>query len=122
MIDLSVNQFSEEIEASNEIKIRDRLMFFSADKPAAQFERGTQRGGNYPCGSCGVHVDSMDDFAYCSNLTWRSLQELQAIVVKGMFHACMKRAAVYRMAGDFHGVLIFVIFVVNLAVKKFIHP
>ena len=63
-------------------------MFFSADKPAAQFERATQRGGNYPCGSCGVHVDSMDDFAYCSNLlTWRPLQELQAIAVKGV--SCM---------------------------------
>ena len=59
-------------------------MFFSADKPAAQFERGTQRGGNYPCGSCGVHADSMDDFAHCSDLTWRSTQELQTVAVKGI--------------------------------------
>jgi hypothetical protein len=92
-----VNKFSAEIEASNQIKIRDRLMFFSADKPAAQFERGTQRGGNYPCGSCGVHVDSMDDFAYCSNLTWRPLQELQDVAVKGMFMHEIKTAAVFQM-------------------------
>ena len=32
-------------------------------------------GGHFPCGSCGVHVQRMDDFAHCSSATWRSLAE-----------------------------------------------
>ena len=57
--------------------------FFNADKPAAQFERGTQQSGNYPCGSCGVHALHMDDFAHSSSLKWRSLDDLQTLILKG---------------------------------------
>ena len=43
------------------IEITDRLFFFLGDKPAAQFERDTQQGGYYKCGSCGCHANVMDD-------------------------------------------------------------
>lgn len=59
--------------------------FFYGDKPAAQFERGTQVGGHYPCGACGAHISRFDDFAHLSNLSWRSLQELQDLVTKGLY-------------------------------------
>lgn len=36
--------------------------FFTGDKPAAQFERGTQISGNYPCGA---HVVHFDDCVLC---------------------------------------------------------
>ncbi len=71
------------LTTENNIPITDRLMFFYGDKPAAQFERGTQVGGYYSCGSCGAHVERMDDFAYCATCKWRSLQELQTLVTKG---------------------------------------
>ena len=77
-----IQQMTEDILSGN-IVIKDILMLFSADKPAAQFERGTQLGGNYPCGSCGAHVLRMDDFSHCCLLKWRSLEELQSLAVKG---------------------------------------
>jgi len=45
-----------ELTTSSNITITDnKLVFFSADKLAAHFERRTQTGRHYPCGSCGVH-------------------------------------------------------------------
>ncbi len=76
-------ELSTEVTTQSGIPITDRLMFFYGDKPAAQFERGTQIGGHYPCGSCGTHIRRMDDFAYCMNCRWRSLQQLQTLATKG---------------------------------------
>ena len=78
-----IKQMNTELLTKENIAIRDQLIFFNADKPAAQFERGTQQGGNYPCGSCGVHALRMDDFAHSSSLKWRSLDDLQTLVLKG---------------------------------------
>ena len=36
------------------LDISDCLHFFCGDKPAQQFEMGTQRGGTYKCGGCGA--------------------------------------------------------------------
>ena len=58
-------------------------MFFYGDKPAAQFERGTQMGGHYPCGSCGTHIRRVYDFAHSTTCKWRSLKDLQTLVTKG---------------------------------------
>ena len=77
-----IHDMSEILSTSKGIPINDRLAFFYGDKPAAQFERGTQVGGNYPCGACGAHVRRYDDFAHLSDLSWRCLQELQALVTK----------------------------------------
>ena len=39
-------------------------MFFTGDKPAAQFEEGNTKlmGGHFPFGSCSVNVKQMDNF------------------------------------------------------------
>lgn len=80
-----ISQMNREVLTSQNIAVTDRLLFFSADKPAAQFERGTQIGGNYPCGSCGVHAQRMDDFSHSALLKWRSLEQLQSLALKGMY-------------------------------------
>ena len=48
-----LQELSQPITASNGEQIHDQLRFFCGDKPAQQFERGTQIGGTYKCGGCG---------------------------------------------------------------------
>ena len=48
-----LHDLSETITASNGVAVTDHLHFFIGDKPAAQFERGTQIGGTYKYGGCG---------------------------------------------------------------------
>lgn len=59
-----IQDMSTSLCTTSGVPITDKLKFFYGDKPAAQFERGTQIGGHYPCGSCGTHVSRFDDFAY----------------------------------------------------------
>ena len=73
------------IMASNGVEVTDRLHFFTGDKPAAQFERGTQIGGAYKCGGCGCKDTMMDDQAYALRCTLRSFGDLQGIAVSGTF-------------------------------------
>ncbi len=40
-------------------------------------------GGIYKCGSCGCSDVHMDDFAYACQCEWRSLADLQALVLAG---------------------------------------
>ena len=56
--------------------------FFTGDKPAAQFERGTQIGGTFKCGGCGCKDTLMDDQAH---VLWCPLREVQKIAVAGIF-------------------------------------
>ena len=76
-----IKEMSTALKSPNNISITDRLLFFSGDKPAAQFERGTQMGGNYPCGT---HIACFDDFARCAHNKWRSLQMIQTLATKGI--------------------------------------
>ena len=92
-----IQQSDTHLATSCNITITDnRLVFFGVDKPAAQFECGTQTGGNYPCGSCGVHKQCMDDYAYSSCCNWRSVKELQSPAttgnypIKTKFFTCME--------------------------------
>ena len=43
------------------IKIKDVLRFFHGDSPAAQFESGHSRGGNYICTACSMKANAFDD-------------------------------------------------------------
>ena len=79
-----INEINEPLQTKNGITIEDRLRFFMGDKPAAQFERGTQVGGHYPCGSCGTHVTRFDDFAHCCSNRPRMIKDLQKLVIEGM--------------------------------------
>ena len=78
-----LNSLSDSIPASNEVPIVDNLRFFVSDHPAKQFERGTQQGGKYKCGGCGVHESMMDDLAHTLQQPWRNLQEIQQIATQG---------------------------------------
>ncbi len=77
------------LETKKNIKINDKLTFFMGDKPAVQFERGTQMGGYFPCGSCGSHASRFTDFAHCSNAEVRSLADLQALATGGKILQCI---------------------------------
>jgi len=76
-------ELSDSIHNSHGIEITDTLRFFIGDHPAQQFERGTQVGGTYKCGSCGCPDSSMDDFARAGQCKWRSLADLQSLVLAG---------------------------------------
>ena len=80
-----LHDLSETITASNGVAVTDRLQFFIGDKPAAQFERGTQIGGTYKCGGCGCRDVMMDDQAHALRCTLRSFGDLQALAVSRFF-------------------------------------
>ena len=73
------------VSTSGGISIYDHLKLFTGDHPAAQFERGTQMGGVYKCGSCGCKDILMDDQAHALQCPWRSLAEIQSIATAGVF-------------------------------------
>ena len=52
-----LQELSLPVKASNGIEVNDCLRFLCGDKPAQQFERGTQIGGIYKCGGCGCKDD-----------------------------------------------------------------
>lgn len=65
------------VQSSSGIDVDDRLLFFIGDHPAQAFERGSQLGGNYKCGSCGCQSNRMDDLAHSFTCSWRPLHDLQ---------------------------------------------
>ena len=67
------------------IHVHDTIRYFTGDHPAADFERGTQQGGTYPCGGCGIHVDMIDDQPHALRLPTRSLSEIQKLATAGHF-------------------------------------
>ena len=67
------------------IQVHDKLRYFTGDHPAADFERGTQQGGLYPCGGCGIHADIIDDQPHALLLSTRSLSEVQSLATAGHF-------------------------------------
>ena len=73
------NQNSK-LTCSNGVLVQDRLMFFYGDKPpaAAQFEKGCQQGGEFPCATCGCSALRMDDLGHCFSLKWKNVQDVQA--------------------------------------------
>ena len=78
-----LHSLSESIQASNGVLVTDMLRFFVGDHPAKQYERGTQQGGKYKCGGCGVHEVMMDDLAHTLQHSWRSLYDIQHIAIAG---------------------------------------
>ena len=76
-------ELADPLETSQGITIRDKLLFFVGDHPAKQFERGTQSGGTYKCGGCGVKDVMMDDLAHTLQLPRRNLHILQQVATAG---------------------------------------
>lgn len=73
------------VTASNGVVIQDKLGFFVGDHPAQQFQRGTQQGGKFKCGGCGVRDTLFGDLAHTLQHPWRSIQDLHNIATAGKF-------------------------------------
>ena len=80
---MCIKELANCVHTSKGIPINDLLRFFYGDKPAAQFERGTQQGGHYPCGTCGSDARRFD-LAHCLSHKQRSFQCLQQVAIAGM--------------------------------------
>ena len=64
-----LQELSQPTVARNGVEIHDQLRFFCGDKPAQQFERGTQLGGTYKCGGCGVKDVMTQNLAHTLQLS-----------------------------------------------------
>ncbi len=91
-------ELSDGVSTSGGIEVDDTLRFFIGDHPAQQFERGTQIGGTCKCGSCGCEDVRMDDLAYACRCEWRSLADLQALMVAGKHGNKVKAFSGLRVA------------------------
>ena len=71
----------EDLELLNETiswkgaPIKDQMRLFKGDGPAAQFEAGQQKGGNFPCWGCSIHKSRISDFVHASSLPLISLND-----------------------------------------------
>ena len=74
-----LTELSRPILSSRGNEICDTLHSFCGDTPARQFERGTQLGGTYKCGSCGCKDTMMADLPHALEKKWRSLADLQSL-------------------------------------------
>ena len=57
------------------IAIHDKMRLFKGDGPAAQFEAGHQKGGNYPCWGCSIYKGDISNFVHASSLPLISLND-----------------------------------------------
>ena len=80
-----LQSLSEPISTASGLEIHDKMRFFIGDHPAQQFERGTQLGGTYKCGSCGTKDVMMDDLAHTLQHPLRNVKDLQEVAIKGVF-------------------------------------
>ena len=80
-----LRELEDTIAAPNGVPITDKMRFFCGDKPAQQFERGTQVGGAYKCGGCGCKDSVMQDLSHALQCTPRSLQDLQSLILAGKY-------------------------------------
>lgn len=75
------------MEESIGYDIIDVMRFFKGDSPAASFESGQQKGGNYFCFSCPVHADCVASLVHTFNLKHLSLQDRISHVLKSVSSA-----------------------------------
>ena len=85
-----LQELSQPVKASNGVEINDCLHFFCGDKPAQQFERGTQIGGIYKCGGCGCKDSMMMDLAHAFHHSWRPLAGIALAGRLGNKPECLK--------------------------------
>ena len=58
---------SELDQSCENIVLNDTMRFFHGDGPATSLEAGNQKGGNYFCPSCDVHLCLTDDIAHLTS-------------------------------------------------------
>ena len=78
-----LSSLSQPLLSSNGVEINDVLRFFVGDHKAIAFEQGAQCGGNFPCGTCGIHVSKFTDQTHALRLRVRSLQDIQNLATSG---------------------------------------
>ena len=78
-------ELAEPVFTSKGIEVHDTLRFILGDKKAASFEQGTQCGGNYRCGFCGIHVEKHYDQAHALHRNGRSLKDIQQCALNGTY-------------------------------------
>ena len=76
---------SQPVTTDSGIQICDVLRFFVGDHKAIAFEQGTQCGGNYSCGCCGIHVEKYVDQPHALRRKVRLLCDLQHHATMGRF-------------------------------------
>ena len=76
---------SNNTTTGNGLEIKDVLRFFVGDHKAIAFEQGAQCGGNFPCGTCGIHVSTFTDQTHALRRRVRSLQDIQNLPTSGRF-------------------------------------
>ena len=79
-----LSSLSEDIKCSNGVYVHDVLRFFIGDHKAVAFEQGTQCGGHYPCGCCGIQSEKHSDQSHALHKKVRSLQDLQNLAIGGI--------------------------------------
>lgn len=80
-----LQDLTNSVKSSTGIEIHDKVKFFFGDHPAKRFERGTQIGGRYKCGSCGCDSNRMDDISNAAICQWCSLEDIYKIATSGQF-------------------------------------
>ena len=80
-----LSSLSQPLISGNGVEINDVLRFFVGDHKAIAFEQGAQCGGNFPCGTCGIHVSKFTDQTHALRRRVRSLQDIQNLATSGRF-------------------------------------
>ena len=60
-------------------------MTICSSRAAQNFERGTQNGGNYKCGTCGIRSSLIEVQGHALRCAYRSLDDLQKLVIGGTY-------------------------------------
>ena len=81
----SLEGMAEAIPDRRGVPVNDRVRFFIGDKPAQQFEHGTQVGGAFKCGGCGYKDYLMQDLSHALQCPPRSLESLQTLILSGKY-------------------------------------
>ena len=60
----------------------DKTRIFKGDKPAAQFEAGQQKGGNFYCFSCATHAETAGSYVHTHSLAIEAIHDRVNQVMK----------------------------------------
>ena len=80
-----LHEMQTKVILSEGIELTDIVRFFVGNKPAQNFERGTQNGGNYKCGTCGIISSLIEVQGHALRCAYRSLDDLQKLVIAGTY-------------------------------------
>ena len=71
-----LHELPHQLTSNNGVVIQDNLKFCIVAHPAKQFKHGTQQGGRFKCGRCGVRDVMFGDLSHTLQKPWQSLQDI----------------------------------------------